>query len=136
MKSSILKAGLFTVAMLLVGFFVGAFGASAAGYGQYAATAGLAVASLNFIPKGNLKTSFNTILAADVVAEWGAVCKAEGQNVKDIMTKLTRRSVTAKHCPPRFTEKTIREKVSAEFSRVLRRFQKQDTPVGGVKCEL
>lgn len=135
MKSSILKTGLFTVAMLLVGFFVGAFGAVAAGYGQYAATAGLAVASLNFIPKGNLKTSFNSILAADVVTEWKAVYKAEGQGVKDIMTKLTQRSVTAKYFPTRFTEKTVLEKVSAEFSRVLQRFQKQYTPVGGVKFE-
>lgn len=135
MKSSIFKAGLFTVAMLLVGFFVGAFVASAAGYSQYAATAGLAVASLNFIPKGNLKTSFNVILAADVVAEWKAVYKAEGQSVKDIMTKLTQRSVTAKYFPTRFTEKTVLEKVSAEFSRVLQRFQKQYTPVGGVKFE-
>jgi len=135
MKSSIFKAGLFTVTMLLVGFFVGAFGASAAGYDQYAATAGLAVASLNFIPKGNLKTSFNIILAADVVAEWKAVYKAEGQGVKDIMTKLTQRSVTAKYFPTRFTEKTVLEKVSAEFSRVLQRFQKQYTPVGGVKFE-
>lgn len=135
MKSSIFKAGLFTVTMLLVGFFVGAFGASAAGYDQYAATAGLAVASLNFIPKGNLKTSLNVILAADVVAEWKAVYKAEGQSVKDIMTKLTQRSVTAKYFPTRFTEKTVLEKVSAEFSRVLQRFQKQYTPVGGVKFE-
>lgn len=135
MKSSILKASLFTVATLLVGFFVGAFGASAAGYDQYAAAAGIAVASLNFIPKGNLKTSFNVILAADVVAEWKAVYKAEGQNVKDIMTKLTQRSVTAKYFPTRFTEKTVLEKVSAEFSRVLQRFQKQYTPVGGVKFE-
>lgn len=121
--------------MLLLGFFIGAYGAVAAGYSQHAVSTGLLVASLNFIPKGELKASFYFIQAADVVAEWKAVYKAEGQGVKDIMTKLMQRSVTAGYFPTRITEKTILEKVTAEFSRVLQRFQKKYTPIGGVTFE-
>ncbi|MBC8053760.1 MAG: hypothetical protein H7Y13_11915 [Sphingobacteriaceae bacterium] len=124
-----------TVAWLAMSFLFGAFCATAAGAPGLATETGLVFAAFNFIPQGNLNASLFTITAADVIAEWGAYYRAEGQGVKDIMTRLMQRSVTASYFPTRITDKTVMEKVSAEFTRVLQRFQKAFTPIGGVTFE-
>lgn len=118
-----------TVCILVASFFIGSYTAYSMGYPEVSNIAGLATASLNFIPKG-LPSGVYTIIATDVITEWGALYRAGEQNVKDILTKLTQRSVTAGYFPTRFTEKTILEKATAEFTRVLQRFQKTYTPIG------
>lgn len=67
---------------------------------------------------------------ADIITEWGAVYRAEGQGIQDLMIKLMQKSETEALFPVRITEKTILEKAVAEFSRVLQRFQKGFTPIG------
>lgn len=126
-----LKLSIKTLAWVALSFVFGAFCALAAGYPGLASVTGLVFSAFNFIPQGNLSASFFTITSTDVVAEWGAVYRAEGQGVKDILTRLMQRSVTAGYFPTRITEKTVLEKVSAEFTRVLQRFQKAFTPIGG-----
>src|SRR3546814_6502021 len=79
----------------------------------------------------DLSGQLNTITITDVITEWGAVYRAGGEGVKDLLTKLKQRSVTAKYFPTRITEKTVLEKALAEFTRVLQRFQKGWTPIGG-----
>lgn len=128
---SIFKLSFKTFALLAMSFMFGAFAAVAAGVPDFAVAAGAVVSAASFIPAGNLNASFFTITAADVVTEWGAVYRAEGQAIKDIVTKLMQKSVTAAYFPTRITEKTILEKVSAEFTRVLQGFQKGFTPIGG-----
>ena len=130
---SLLLLSLKTVTMLLLGFFLGAFGAISVGYSQYALWSGLAVLALSFIPQGkSLKGSLYLITATDVVTEWGAIFRPQGQGVKDILLKLMQRSVTAAYFPTRVTDATVMEKVTAEFARELQRFQKDFTPIGGV----
>jgi hypothetical protein len=117
--------------MVALSFMFGALAASAIGFPEYSASAGTAVAALNFVPRGQqLLGTFNTIIATDVITEWKALYRAQGQSVKDIMLKLMQRSVTEKYFPVRLTNNTILEKVSAEFARVLQRFQKGFTPIG------
>lgn len=119
-------------ALLALSFIMGAFIASAAGMPDMAMPVGGAFVALSFIPKGiNTPGILATITATDIVAEWGAIYRAEGQSVKDLLTKLTQRSVTASYFPTRITEKTVMEKAIAEFARVLQRFQKGWTPIGG-----
>lgn len=132
---TILKLSLKTFALLATSFFFGAFAAGVLGFPESAVTGGAILVAASFIPYGNLKASFYTIIAADIVTEWGAYYRAEGQGMKDLMLKLVQRSVTAAYFPTRITEKTILEKASAEFTRVLQRFQKTWTPVGGVTFE-
>lgn len=119
-------------AMLMVSFIVGATVAMAMDLPQYAVQAGAIGAALNFVPKGTqFRYTLNLITATDVVTEWGALYRSQGQTVKDIITKLMQRSVTEQYFPVRLTNNTVLEKVSAEFARVLQRFQKAWTPVGG-----
>lgn len=123
---------------MAIAFFAGAFVAVAAGFPAHAVGAGAAATSLCFVPWSkctSLKGALFTITAADVVTEWGTVYRAEGQGVQDIMVKLMQKSVTAGYFAMRPTEKTILEKVSAQFARVLQRFQKAYTPVGGTTFE-
>lgn len=131
--SSILLQSLKSISMIAIAFFLGAFLAVAGGMPDHALLAGSAVASLTLIPQGELKGSFTIITAADVVTEWGALYREQGQAVKDIVLKLMQRSVTAGYFPTRITTQTRLEKVSAEFTRVLQRFQKTFTPVGGTE---
>lgn len=130
---TIFKLSLFTLVALALSFCLGAFVAIAADAPQYAITSGLVMTALCFIPKGEkFKASIFTITATDVVTEWGALYRPQGQSVKDIMLKLMQKSVTAAYFPTRITTATILEKATAEFSRVLQRFQKEFTPIGGV----
>lgn len=125
-----------TIAIVAMSFLFGATLAYAVGAPQAAVATGTIVAAVNFVPKGlNLKGTLCVIYAADVVSEWGAVYREGGQAVQDIMNKLMQKSVTAGYFPTRVTNKTILEKVSAEFSRVLQRFQKGYTPTGSTTFE-
>lgn len=120
-----------SIVLLAISFFFGAFLAIAAGAPDLAVPLGSTFVALSFIPKGTMSVGkLCTITATDVVAEWGAVYRAEGQNIKDLMTKLMQPSVTASYFPVRITEKTILERSVAEFTRVLQRFQKAWTPIG------
>lgn len=108
--------------------------ASAAGMPDMAVPVGSSMVALSFIPKGiNSPGVMAAITAADIVAEWGAVYRAGDQSIKDLLVKLTQRSVTATYFPTRITNKTVMEKSVAEFQRTLQRFQKDFTPVGGVE---
>ena len=118
-----------TVLLVAVAFFIGAFTANALGFAQFAVIAGTATAALTFVPKG-LPQGVYTITITDIITEWKAYYRAEGQGVKDLILKLTQKSVTAGYFPTRLTDKTILEKASVEFSRVLQRFQKDFTPIG------
>jgi hypothetical protein len=131
-----LKFILFLVCLLILSTILGGSLAFAADLPQY----GLAIAGIVFliisVPKGhNFKHSLNFINSADVVTEWKAIYRQQGQSVKDIMVKLRQKSVTEAYFPRRNTDQTIMEKVSAEFARVLQRFQKAYTPIGGVTFE-
>lgn len=128
---SIFSLSLKTICLVAIAFLFGSFVAHASGAPDYSALAGTLTACLTLIPNKIGVGQLNTIAAGDIVTEWGALYRAEGQNVKDILLKLTQRSVTAGYFPTRITEKTILEKATAEFSRVLQRFQKDFTPVGG-----
>ena len=119
-----------SVLLMAMAFFIGAFVAQAAGYQQYTIAAGLSTMALAFVPKG-LPQGVYTISIPDIITEWGAVYRAEGQGVKELLLKLAQKSVTANYFPTRITEKTVLEKATAEFSRVLQRFQKDFTPIGG-----
>ena len=121
--------------LLALSFLFGAFMASAAGMPGAAIPSGALMVAASFVPLKNVNASFYTITATAVITEWGAFYRAEGQNIKDILTKLMQRSVTAGYFPTRITEKTILEKVTAEFTRVLQRFQKDFTPIGGTTFE-
>jgi hypothetical protein len=132
----LLNLTLKTIVLVAVAFLFGASGAIAVGAPDFAVPAGAIFTAFCFIPKGPaLKGALFTITAADVVTEWGAVYRAEGQGVQDIILKLRQKSVTAGYFPQRITEKTIMEKVSASFARVLQRFQKAYTPIGGTTFE-
>lgn len=131
---SILSLSFKTLCLMAMAFFFGAFTANAIGAPDYALIAGAATTSLVFLPI-KMPVGAYTIIAANVIAEWGAVYRAEGQGAKDILMKLMQKSVTAGYFPTRITEKTVLEKVTAEFSRVLQRFQKGYTPVGSTTFE-
>jgi len=119
--------------MLVISFILGAMLAIGIGIPEQALYAGVAATALNFVPKGlNLRGQLNIITATDVVTEWGALYRKQDQSTKDIINKLMQRSVTEGYFPVRLTTNTIMEKVSAEFARVLQRFQKAYTPIGGV----
>jgi len=134
MMKTILSLSLKTICLVAMSFLFGAFAASALGVPDYAIAVGSGVAALNFVPV-KMPVGVYTILASNVIAEWGAVYRAEGQGIKDILTKLMQRSVTAGYFPSRITEKTVLEKVTAEFARVLQRFQKGYTPIGSTTFE-
>jgi hypothetical protein len=122
--------------LLALAFLFGAFMASSAGASPLVVlSAGSAAAVLSFVPLQKDSNALYSITATAVVTEWGAFYRAEGQNIKDIITKLMQRSVTAGYFPTRITDKTILEKVTAEFARVLQRFQKGYTPIGGTTFE-
>lgn len=131
---SIFSLSLKTICLVAMAFLFGAFTANAVGIPDYATVAGIATASLVFAPI-KMPVGIYTIVATNVLAEWGVVYRAEGQGVKDILTKLMQRSVTAGYFQTRITDKTILEKVTAEFSRVLQRFQKGYTPIGTTTFE-
>jgi len=125
-----------TITCLVLSFALGAFTAQAFGASPAETlVAGTILAALNFVPQGHLTGVLRTITAADVVTEWGAYYREQSQGMQDLQTKLMQKSVTASYFPTRITNRTILEKVSAEFARVLQRFQKQFTPVGGVTFE-
>lgn len=119
-----------TVLLVALSFFIGAFSAQALGFADFAIIAGTATAVLAFVPKG-LPQGVYTISIPDIITEWKAVYRAEGQGVKDLLIKLTQKSVTAGYFPTRITDKTVLEKATVEFQRVLQRFQKDFTPIGG-----
>jgi hypothetical protein len=131
-----LKFALFVVCALAVSFILGCVLAQAFGIPEYAASVGCAFTLLNFIPKGlEYRYTLNFIDAADIVTEWKALYRQQGQGIKDIMLKLKQKSVTEAYFPRRNTDQTIMEKAVAEFARVLQRFQKAYTPIGGVSFE-
>jgi len=128
----ILKA----IAYMAMSFFIGALLAVALGAVHEAPIVGLLFALLCLIPQGkNLKGSFLSIVAADVVTEFGLLFREQGQGFNDIVLKLQQKSVTAGYFPTRLTNNTKLEKVSAEFARVLQRFQKGYTPIGSTTFE-
>lgn len=132
----LLNLTLKTIVLVAMAFLFGAGGAIAAGVPDLALPAGALFTAFTLIPKGpSLKGALFTITAADVVTEWGALYRPQGQGVKDIMLKLRQKSVTAGYFPQRITDATIMEKVSAAFARVLQRFQKTYTPIGGTTFE-
>jgi len=131
---TIFSLSLKTICLVAMSFLFGAFLAFVSGAPDYALLAGTGMASFNFLPV-KIPIGVYTISAANVITEWGAVYRAEGQGIKDILTKLMQRSVTASYFPTRITDKTVLEKVTAEFTRVLQRFQKDFTPIGGTTFE-
>jgi hypothetical protein len=125
-----------TIVLVALAFLFGVLAAQVLGVPQMALTAGTVLACICLIPRGTaLRGSMFTIIAADVVTEWGAYYRQQGQTFQDIVKKLMQKSVTAGYFPTRFTNNTILEKVSAEFARVLQRFQKGFTPIGSTTFE-
>lgn len=77
------------------------------------------------------------IITTDVVAEYGAYYRAEGQGLKDLFRLFTQRSATEQYFSDfRVTEKTKIEKATAEITRVLQRFQKAWTPIGNTTFKI
>src|ERR1700754_2378180 len=112
MKSLILT--LKTIALVALAFLFGVLLAQVLGAPQMANITGTVMACLCFVPRGNsLSGSLFTIVAADVVTEWGAYYRQQGQTFQDIVKKLMQKSVTASYFPTRLTDNTILEKVSA-----------------------
>lgn len=133
MKSiKILNLTLKSIMLVALAFFIGSFGAVAVGAPLAANAVGTVFALATFIPKGDLKGSFLTITAADIVTEWGALFRDQGQTKNDIISILRTKSETEAIFKRRVTKNTVMEKASAEFARVLQRFQKGWTPIGGV----
>lgn len=125
-----------TIVMVAIAFTFGALGAIAAGVPDHAAAVGAVVVSFTMVPIGKQMTgALFTITAADVVSEWGAYYRPEGQGLQDIVKKLLQKSVTAGYFPTRLTDQTVLRKVSSQFARVLQRFQKGFTPIGGTTFE-
>lgn len=125
-----LKHLLSAVTSIALAFFVGVFVASATGLEQFAVPIGAATTLLTLIPQSSANGVLKAIVITDILTEWGAFYRAGGQGVKDLLTKLRQRSVTAQYFPTRVTENTIMEKSVADFARVLQRFQKGWTPIG------
>lgn len=125
-----LKHLLSAVTSIALAFFVGVFVASATGLEQFAVPIGAATTLLTLIPQSSANGVLKAIVITDILTEWGAFYRAGGQGVKDLLTKLRQRSVTAQYFPTRVTENTIMEKAVADFARVLQRFQKGWTPIG------
>jgi len=128
----LLNLTLKTVLLVVLAFTFGAFMATAWGAPELAMPVGTAFASFTLIPKGDLKATLMTITATDVVTEWGALYRNQGQKPTDIIAKLRMKAETEAIFKRRVTTQTILEKVSSEYSRVLQRFQKGFTPIGGV----
>lgn len=127
----LLNLSLKTFALMAIAFFLGTFIANACDVPEVASLCGLVASLCCLIPNAKTAGVLATITAADVITEWKAVYRAEGQGIKDIVTKLMQKSITASYFPTRITEKTIMEKVSADFTRVMQAFQKAFTPIGG-----
>lgn len=124
-----------TILLMVLAFFLGSFVAVAADVPQASNALGFVFVAFTLIPKGEFKGVLNTITAADVVTEWGALYRNQGQTTSDVMVKLRVKSETEALFRRRITNNTILEKVSADFARVLQRFQKAFTPIGGVTFE-
>lgn len=131
----LLNISLKALVMVAAVFLFGSMLASAASLPDPALWGtGLAAACL--IPQGKqFKGALFTITAADVVTEFGAFYRPEGQSTVDLVSTLMQRSVTAAYFPTRLTEQTLLRKASTSFARVLQRFQKGFTPVGGTTFE-
>lgn len=67
-----------------------------------------------------------------ITSEHGAVYKDGGQGVKDLIAFLHQPSVTEKYWNVFPTQNTTMQKASMEFVRVLQRYQKAFTTVGGI----
>lgn len=115
-------------ALILIAFFMGAFIAQAAGAPEMMVPAGTALVALSFIPKGNMVGQLNSIIATDIIAEFGAYYRAGSANIKDILDQILMKSQTEKYFNRRVTEDTLKQGATAEVSTVLQAFQKQWTP--------
>lgn len=119
--------------LIAFAFFMGAFMAQASGVPEYGVHVGAALVALSFIPQGNKYVGqMNAIIAADIVAEFGAYYRNGGQNIKDVLLQFFVKSETEKIFNRRITEDTKKQGATAEFSSVLQSFQKQWTPKGDV----
>lgn len=125
-----------SIVTVAVAFLFGALTASAAGFSEHAVAAGAVTATLCFIPQGNqMAGCLFTITAADIVSEWGAYYINQGQNVNDLVSVLMQKTETSDWFPTIPTENTVLRKAQTSFARVLQRFQKGFTPVGGITFE-
>lgn len=71
-----------------------------------------------------------SITTTDVVAEWGAYYRAEGQGQQDLINDFYQQDETSKILALQPTKKTVLEKASAHTTSVLQRYQKEFTPKG------
>jgi len=125
-----------TVALIGALFFTGFILGYAYGGPELGTVLGFVFAILLFVKKGqDLRSQLNYITAADIVTEWGALYRNQGQKVQDILTRLKQKTVTSGYFPMRTTDQTIMEKASAKTTSVLQRFQKAFTAKGGVIFE-
>lgn len=75
----------------------------------------------------------------DLITEWGAFYRAGGQNMRDLMVQLYRKSETDSVLTPINTEKTVLDRAYVTSTRVLQAFQKQFTAIGSTRftpCEI
>src|SRR5690606_20138070 len=81
------------------------------------------------IPQGNAHVGqMNSIIATDVITEFGAYYRKGSANIKDILTAILMKSQTEKYFNRRVTEDTLKQGATAEVTTVLQAFQKQWTP--------
>ena len=66
----------------------------------------------------------------DIITEFGAYYLNHGQNLKDLVKQLYRKSVTDMLFTTMTTEDTVIRKSDARITRILQPFQKQFTPIG------
>jgi hypothetical protein len=67
---------------------------------------------------------------ADIISEWGAYYLNHGQNLKDLVRQLYRKSTTEALFTTMTTDDTIIRKSESRFTRILQPFQKAFTPIG------
>lgn len=128
-----LKFILKITAFLVLSFAFGSFMANAADVPQLSGAIGLVLVAMSFIPRGKTQPgSMSAILAADIVTEFGAYYKNNGQGLKDILTQFLVKSETENIFNRRVTEDTKKQGATASFTSVLQSFQKQWTPKGDV----
>src|SRR3546814_20883188 len=85
---------------LMLAFCIGAFFSAAAGAPEHAVAAGAAFTVIALIPTGmDLSGQLNTITITDGITEWGAVYRAGGEGVKDLLTNLKQQTVPRKNIP-------------------------------------
>jgi hypothetical protein len=73
------------------------------------------------------------LTVTDVVSEFGAYYRNEGQGVADIMQPVYQPSVTLQYFNPLLTTQTQERRSKAIKSRTLQRYQKAFTPIGGAE---